>query len=206
MDAARILLVDDNPEYLADSLPMYGYDITVARNGIEAISLLSKSRNHFDLILLDVMMPHLDGFQTLQTIREMEKGKSIPIIMLTALNEDQKQVIGLKKGADDYITKPFVLPNLLARVEALLRRVSWSKPNNNVEINLDGRVDIVPLTHQQKEILKYSAKGKTTPEIAEILNVTPSTIKTHFAGIFKRLKVTNRTQAILVAMQMRLLD
>jgi len=206
MESIRILLVDDNPDFLADSLPMYGYDVTVARDGIEAIHLLSAKKNDYDLIILDVMMPHMDGFQTLQTIREMEKWQSIPVIMLTALNEEQKQIIGLKKGADDYITKPFVLPNLLARIEALLRRVGWDKPKNNVEINLDKHHNIKPLTRHQKEILKYTAQGKTREEIAEIFQVAPNTIKTHFSSIYKRLNVNNRTHALLVAMQLRLLD
>jgi len=185
---------------------MYGYDVTVARNGIEAMHLLSAKKNNYDLILLDVMMPHMDGFQTLQAIRDMERWKSVPIIMLTALNEEQKQIIGLKQGADDYITKPFVLPNLLARIEALLRRIGWDKPKNNVEINLDKHSNIKPLTPQQKEILKYTAQGKTREEMAEIFQVAPNTIKSHFNGIYKILNVNNRTQALLVAMQLRLLD
>ena len=80
---------------------------------------------HFDLVLLDVMMPNMDGWDTLKAIRKNKKTERIPVIMITAVNEEQKVVSGLKIGADDYIVKPFILPNLLARVEAVLRRSNW---------------------------------------------------------------------------------
>ena len=123
---ASILLVDDNPKFLAEALPMYGYDVTVAEDGLEALKLL-KDKPHFDLILLDVMMPNMDGWDTLKAIRKNKETEFIPVIMITAVSEDQKVVSGLKIGADDYIIKPFILPNLLARIEAVLRRVNWQK-------------------------------------------------------------------------------
>ena len=123
---ASILIVDDNPKFLADALPMYGYDVTVAQDGIEALKIL-KDKSNFDLILLDVMMPNMDGWDTLKAIRKNKETEFIPVIMITAVNEDQKIVSGLKIGADDYITKPFILPNLLARIEAVLRRVNWQR-------------------------------------------------------------------------------
>ena len=119
---ASILVVDDNPKFLADALPMYGYDVTVAKDGLEALKVLDKPDKLFDLILLDVMMPNMDGWDTLKAIRSNNKTKYIPVIMITAVSEEQKVVSGLKIGADDYIVKPFILPNLLARIEAVLRR------------------------------------------------------------------------------------
>jgi DNA-binding response OmpR family regulator len=124
---ASILIVDDNPKFLADALPMYGYDVTVAEDGLEALKILGKEDAHFDLILLDVMMPNMDGWDTLKAIRKNKKTEYTPVIMITAVSEDQKVVSGLKIGADDYIVKPFVLPNLLARIEAVLRRSNWQK-------------------------------------------------------------------------------
>ena len=106
---ASILVVDDNPKFLADALPMYGYDVTVAEDGLEALKILAKEDANFDLILLDVMMPNMDGWDTLKAIRNNNKIKYIPVIMITAVSEDQKVVSGLKIGADDYIVKPFML-------------------------------------------------------------------------------------------------
>ena len=122
-DLAKILLVDDNPKYLADVLPFYGYDLKCVSDGVQALSVLD-SGEFFDIVLLDVMMPNMNGWDTLKTIRKNSKTKDIPVIMLTAVNEDQKMISGLKIGADDYIVKPFILPNLLARIEAVLRRAN----------------------------------------------------------------------------------
>ena len=93
---ASILVVDDNPKYLADALPMYGYDVTVANDGLEALKILDQKEGAFDLILLDVMMPNMDGWDTLKAIRSNKKIKYIPVIMITAVSEDQKVVSGLR--------------------------------------------------------------------------------------------------------------
>ena len=202
---ASILIVDDNPKFLADALPMYGYDITVANDGLEALKILMDKT--FDLILLDVMMPNMDGWDTLKAIRNNKKTQYIPVIMITAVSEDQKVVSGLKIGADDYIVKPFILPNLLARVEAVLRRSKWqqeAQPKAEKTLNKDINIDA--LTPKEKEVLALVAKGASNQEIADKLFVRDVTVKTHLNSIFKKLKVTNRTQAVLLAMQMNLIS
>ena len=202
---ASILVVDDNPKFLADALPMYGYDVTVANDGLEALKILMDKT--FDLILLDVMMPNMDGWDTLKAIRNNKKTQYIPVIMITAVSEDQKVVSGLKIGADDYIVKPFILPNLLARVEAVLRRSKWqqeAQPKAEKTLNKDINIDA--LTPKEKEVLALVAKGASNQEIADKLFVRDVTLKTHLNSIFKKLKVTNRTQAVLLAMQMNLIS
>ena len=203
----NILIVDDNPKYIADALPMYGYDVEVATDGVQALKILQKN-NKFDIILLDVMMPNMDGWQTLKSIRSDNKLKHLSVIMLTAVNEESKQVSGLRAGADDYITKPFILPNLLARIEALLRRTKWQQEANQVssDINIDIPQDIEPLTEREKEVLKLVAKGANNDTIAKELFVKEYTVKAHLNNIFKKLKVKNRTQAVLLSMQMKITD
>ncbi|MBQ2871973.1 response regulator transcription factor [bacterium] len=203
----NILVVDDNPKYIADALPMYGYDVEVATDGMQALKILQKN-NKFDLILLDVMMPNMDGWQTLKAIRNDNKLKHISVIMLTAVNEESKQVSGLRAGADDYITKPFILPNLLARIEALLRRTKWQQEatQSSTEINMEIPDDIEPLTEREKEVLKLVAKGANNETIANELFVKEYTVKAHLNNIFKKLKVKNRTQAVLLSMQMKITD
>lgn len=203
---ASILVIDDNPKFLADALPMYGYDVTVAEDGLEALKVLKKNQN-FDLILLDVMMPNMDGWDTLKAIRNNKDLKYMPVIMITAVSEDQKVVSGLKIGADDYIVKPFILPNLLARIEAVLRRCEWQKEaQQKSEKTLNKDVNIDLLTPKEKEVLLLVAQGASNQEIADKLFVRDVTIKTHLNSIFKKLKVTNRTQAVLLAMQMNLIN
>lgn len=191
-----VLLVDDNSKYLKDALPFYGYEVDVAFDGVQALKLLSKKR--FDIMLLDVMMPNMDGWQTLKAVRSDENTKHLPVIMLTAVSEEQKMISGLKSGADDYIVKPFILPNLLARMEAVLRRCERQKvqdlPNKKETLTK-------PLTAKEKEVLSLAAKGLSNKEIADKMFVREVTIKTHLNSIFKKLNVTNRTQAVLLAMQ-----
>ena len=204
---ASILVVDDNPKFLADALPMYGYDVTVAEDGLKALKILLETESHFDLVLLDVMMPNMDGWDTLKAIRKKKETEFLPVIMLTAVNEDQKIVSGLKIGADDYIVKPFILPNLLARIEAVLRRSNWQKESQvKNEKTINKNVNIDALTPKEKEVLMYVAKGASNQEIADKLCVRDVTVKTHLNSIFKKLKVANRTQAVLLAMQIDLIN
>ena len=203
---ASILIVDDNPKFLKDALPMYGYEVTIAEDGIEALKILGDERNNFDLILLDVMMPNMDGWDTLKAIRKNDKTKYIPVIMITAVSEEQKVVSGLKIGADDYIVKPFILPNLLARIEAVLRRSKWQSEATKTEKKINKDVNIDMLTPKEKEVLSLLAKGANNQEIANELCVQDVTIKTHLNNIFKKLKVSNRTQAVLLAMEINLIN
>ena len=206
-DFARILIVDDNPKYLEEALPMYGYNVVTAHDGVQALKILSKDFASIDLILLDVMMPNMDGWDTLKAIRNNKKTQYIPVIMITAVSEDQKVVSGLKIGADDYIVKPFILPNLLARVEAVLRRSKWQQETQpKAEKTLNKDINIDALTPKEKEVLALVAKGASNQEIADKLFVRDVTVKTHLNSIFKKLKVTNRTQAVLLAMQMNLIS
>ncbi len=204
---ASILVVDDNPKFLKDALPMYGYNVTVANDGLEALKILKDREDMFDLILLDVMMPNMDGWDTLKAIRKNPKTQYTPVIMITAVSEDQKVVSGLRIGADDYIVKPFILPNLLARIEAVLRRSKWqAEKSQKTEKKLNKDVNIDALTPKEKEVLSLVAQGASNQEIADKLFVRDVTVKTHLNSIFKKLKVTNRTQAVLLAMEINLIN
>jgi len=202
----NVLLVDDNPKYLKDALPYYGYNVRVAIDGIQALEILTTENVDYDIVLLDVMMPNLDGWGTLKAIRKLEKTKFTPVIMITAVSEEQKVIAGLKNGADDYITKPFVLPNLLARIEAVLRRSEWLKQLTSAkELPFKSKSKLQTLTNREKEVLTLVAKGANNKDIAEKLVLREVTVKSHLNSIFKKLSVTSRTQAVLLAMQMELI-
>ncbi len=199
-----VLLVDDNPKYLKDALPHYGYDVFTAADGIQALKILAE--NKFDIILLDVMMPNMNGWDTLREIRKNLETKNVPVIMITAVNEEEKMVSGLRNGADDYIIKPFILQNLLARMEAVLRR---TRRQENLPKELpfnSGDKTLKSLTSREKDVLTMAAKGANNKEIAERLVLSEVTVKSHMNSIFKKLKVTNRTQAVLLAIQMNLIE
>jgi DNA-binding response OmpR family regulator len=118
----RILIVDDTPanvHILQARLAAHGYDIVTASDGEEALAAVPAARP--DLILLDVMMPGVSGFDVCNILQDFPDTASIPIIFLTAVAETKRKVMGLNLGADDYITKPFDLHELGARVQAALR-------------------------------------------------------------------------------------
>jgi two-component system alkaline phosphatase synthesis response regulator PhoP len=117
----RILIVEDNAELafgLRNNLEIEGYAIDVAADGQAGLDAALQSPP--DLVILDLMLPKLDGFRVLRSVRDA--GLSLPILILTAKGDESNKVRGLKMGADDYVTKPFALLELLARVEAVLRR------------------------------------------------------------------------------------
>ncbi|MCW2943560.1 MAG: DNA-binding response regulator [Actinoallomurus sp.] len=117
----RILVVDDEPavrESLASSLAFEDYEVLTAMDGLEALDELDRAQP--DLVILDVLMPRLDGLTTCRRLRS--RGKTLPVLMLTARDTVGDRVTGLDAGADDYLAKPFELDELLARVRALLRR------------------------------------------------------------------------------------
>ena len=198
----NILLIDDNPKLVKDAPPMYGYHIDCAQDGLLGIEFLEKHYMQIDLVLLDIMMPKMDGWQTLERIRESKNFNTIPVIMLTAVDEDYKQISGLKIGADDYVIKPFILPNLLARIEALLRRSKWNKTEKKTKIISPETIkNVGRLTQRELEILTMVSQGASNADIADKLFVKEVTIKTHLNSIYKKLNVENRVQAVLLAIE-----
>lgn len=135
----RILLVDDENdilEFLSYNLKKEGFEVATASNGKEALGKLNDFRPH--LVVLDVMMPGMDGIETCEQIRSMPEFNNVLITFLTARSEDYSQVAGLEAGADDYINKPIKPKVLISRVKALLRRntktVTVETPKNIIEI------------------------------------------------------------------------
>jgi DNA-binding response OmpR family regulator len=168
----RILVVDDEPELvrgLEHNLRFEGYETQAATDGQEAIRLASRETP--DLILLDIMMPRLSGWDVCRTLRA--RGIDVPIIMLTARGEEVDRVLGLELGADDYVPKPFSLRELLARVRAVLRRPGPRHRYEelgfgDVRIRLRGRQVVkagqeVRLTRKEFDLLVYlvQRRGET---------------------------------------------
>lgn len=165
----KILVVDDETaisDIIKFNFEKEGYVIDTSNNGKSAIALVEK--NNYDLILLDIMMPKLNGFETL---REIRKSSDVPVIMLTAREDEVDKVLGLELGADDYVVKPFSMRELIARVKAVLRRFDvHEKKEEDVKIlnAMDLEIDlnkyqvsrngeIIELTLREFELLKFLA-------------------------------------------------
>ena len=168
MEKIKILVVDDEErmqKLLKDFLKMKDYEVLLAGNGEEAIDLFFKEKS-IALIILDVMMPKMDGWTALKTIREHSK---VPVIMLTARSEENDELKGFDYGADEYISKPFSPKILVARVEALLRR-SGVKKEELLEVGgivideaahsvtVDGKP--IELSFKEYELLQYFVENK----------------------------------------------
>ena len=159
----KILVVEDEKDIqniIKAFLENAEYKVETADDGLEGINIIQK--NKFDLILLDIMMPKIDGFVVCEMIR---KNSNVPIIILTALTDEESQLKGFDKLADDYITKPFSMPIVLKHIEAILRRTDNSKESvgilkyknmvlntENYEVFVDNKK--IPLTYREYEILK----------------------------------------------------
>ena len=164
MNNITILVVDDESrmrKLIKDFLAQKGYSILEAGYGEEALQIYEENKNHINLILLDVMMPKLDGWSVLRQIRQSSE---VPIIMLTARGEEQDELFGFELGVDEYIAKPFSPKILVARVEAILKRTMGDKTEvkdyGGIVIDPDGRtvkVDDkqVEMSLREYELLKY---------------------------------------------------
>ncbi len=164
MEGVTILVVDDEyrmRKLVKDFLQKEDYNVIEAEDGEEAIKIFNENSEKINLILLDVMMPKLDGWSVLRQIRQQSK---VPVIMLTARGEEQDELFGFELGVDEYITKPFSPKILVARVKAIINRVDNKQTENKdfggIEINTEGRtvtVDGKPieLSLREYELLKY---------------------------------------------------
>lgn len=148
----KLLIVDDEKtlvKALKFSLEKEGFQIDAAYDGKEAVDKVNDTEQNYDLIILDLMLPEIDGFEVCRMIR---KKMDIPIIMLTAKGEDIDKVLGLELGADDYITKPFNPRELIARIKSILRRVETKKDDLKKYINVgDLQIDLLHRRVQLRE-------------------------------------------------------
>lgn len=129
----KVLIIDDDKELctlMKKCVEQENLTAVVAGGGIEGLHILEESKNACSLIILDIMMPDLDGFQVLQQIR---KTSNVPVLMLTAKSDEEDKVSGLRMGADDYLTKPFSINELMARVNSLIRRYTLLNPTSSTE-------------------------------------------------------------------------
>ena len=203
----RILIVEDH-EDLADALRANlrseGYQASVASDGRQALAMVRAEPP--DIVVLDLGIPGLDGLSLLSRLRA--EGHWCPVLILSARDSDSDKVEGFRLGADDYVTKPFRTLELMARVDAMRRRVvreraaaavpsapAAASPAPNIsKLTPQQIVDACGLTVRQAEIALLIAEGRTNPEIAERLGISRFTARNHAEQILARLKVESRWQ------------
>jgi two-component system, NarL family, nitrate/nitrite response regulator NarP len=191
-----LLLIDDNPTLIKDTLISFGYQITTLVDGKQGYEHIVDSDLLYDLIILDLCMPFLSGWDLLKIIRHQSKNPSIPVMILTSNDEESGYVRGLRSGADLYLQKPFEPASLIASVEAICRRAQWTKASEETALPF-GELD--NLSDRELEILKSIAKeGLSNQELAEKLTLSVHTVKNHLKSILKKMNVKSRTHATLL--------
>jgi two-component system KDP operon response regulator KdpE len=155
----NVLVVDDEKplrDFVRRNLEVRGYKVWTASNGLEALAIFNNE--NIQLVIMDIMMPHMDGLETTRRIRQESH---VPVIILTAMGEESDKVRAFDLGADDYLTKPFGVGELLGRVKAVLRRADWSEPAPNEERIMRGEVEVDVDRH------KVTVRG-------EVVELTPT--------------------------------
>ncbi len=196
-----LLLIEDEPtmlDLLATSLEWEGFTVHRATCGELGLELARRHRPQ--LILCDVMMPGLDGYMVLATLRADPTLASTPFIFLTARGEKRDFRLGMVRGADDYLAKPVSTTDLLEAIRSRLARQqarTWHPPDFSDATPLQ----TLGLSPKQAEVLLWVAQGKTNAEVACILGITKATVKKHLEHIFEKLGVEKRGAASLIALE-----
>jgi len=207
MSGERILVVEDEPAILMaleDDLTLEGYEVDTASDGLRGFRMATSGR--YALIVLDVMLPGMDGFDVCRSLRR--EGMEAPILMLTAKGQEVDKILGLELGADDYVTKPFSPRELIARIRAILRRGSMAPRVVDRFGFGDVRVDFrkfeahgaegpIELTTREYALLRYLIEHRDEAvSRSEILkevwgsaaDVFPRTVDTHVANLRKKIE------------------
>ena len=200
----RLLVVDDEPKLLravAVDLKAEGYMVATARSGAEA--LISVAQNLPDLVISDIRMPGMDGYQLARKLRENQRTTLIPIIFLTAKDTTADRIEGFRSGVDAYVTKPFEPDELLVIVAGILRRVE----RTHTEIaRIIGKAEAEDsdfqfideeLTESEKRVAAAVARGLTNKEIAGEFGVSVRTVEHHIRHILAKKNFTNRVEIAL---------
>ncbi len=216
----KILLVEDEPDLvvtLVDRLRTEGYLVEAVGDGETALDLLL-SRS-FDLVMLDILLPGKSGIDVCRDLRQL--GVAVPVLMLTARSQPVDKVVGLKIGADDYVTKPFEMMELLARVEALLRRAQATGSGGPVfefgsvhvnvrgaEVRRDGKP--VPLSAREFQLLRYFIENRGAALSREVLlrdvwgyetSLSTRTVDVHVAWLRQKIEPDPKNPQFILTLQ-----
>ncbi len=203
----KILLIDDEPQIVQDILSLYGYDVNVETDGYSGIQHLMQDETSYDLVVLDINMPKMDGWNVLKAIRNGDACRNVPVMMLSSNDKEDSIVTGLRRGADEYLTKPVTPSRLLAHVESLFRRTQWETKASQklIDPEVESKKEAMKLlTARETEILKHLVQGMSNQDIGKKLVISETTVKNHLAHIFKKLNVSNRTQAAYIAQKLNM--
>lgn len=223
----KVLVVDDDSilrTVLKHTLEQQGYQVKTVHSGKEALAVFDQDIP--DIVVSDVSMPEMDGFEFCRQLRSQPSGQLVPFIFLSAKTDLEQRIEGHSSGADDYLTKPFEMKELLAKIEGLLersRRVHSEivhlmqqlvNSNSVIQANISAQLssanlenannqntqpEPLPLTPAEERVFWEVIQGFTNKQISELLYISPRTVQTHLSNILNKLNLENRTQLVRFA-------
>lgn len=216
----KILVVDDDKilrAVLQHTLEQEGYQVTIVNSGNDAIK--SFDRDTPDIVISDVSMPEMDGFEFCRLLRSRPSGQLVPFVFLSARDDLEDRIQGHSIGADDYLTKPFEIKELLAKIEALIEKsrrihseivhiIGQLASGNGIKISQNysdqpqentHTPEPLPLTPAEERVFWEVIQGFTNKQISERLFISPRTVQTHLSNILNKLNLENRTQLVRFA-------
>ncbi len=210
----KILIVDDEFDcqaVLALYLESQGYQVQCANSGIEALSMFEQ--NPPDLVISDVMMPEMDGFEFCRRLRSTRLGQLVPFIFLSGQGELESRIEGHSIGGDDYLVKPFQSEEILAKIKAQLERshrihaeIVRLLQNSNSEMPRPSVSPMptpnpLPLSPAEERVFWEVIQGYTNKQISDRLFISPRTVQAHLSSIFSKLQLENRAQLVRFALE-----
>lgn len=223
-----ILIADDDlgtSLSISDYLDLSGYRVITTDNGIDALSMLEK--HHPDLLVTDIMMPRMNGYELVRRIRQLSEFRLLPVILLTARTKTQERILGYQSGCDLYLPKPFELEELAAAIRNLLERsqiiqsecrfiyqdnsrnLTYTKAENG-HISVSTQVQIsqvlTPLTVREKEVLDLLTHGFSNVEIGNHLHLSPRTVEKYVSSLLRKTETSNRAELVRFAIKHDLVE
>ena len=208
----RLLIIEDQAPMrrnIALMLELEGYEVFTAENG--RIGLEQARLHRPDLVMCDVMMPEMDGYSVVQSLRSDPDLAATPFIFLTAKSDRGDVRVGMNFGADDYLTKPVVRDDLLAAVQVRLsraetheRQLQAASAHTGFDPDFSTHEPLIrafTITPREAEVLLWVAQGKSNGDVASILDMSEKTVKQHLGSVFQKIGVESRTAASLRAVE-----
>ena len=222
----NILVVDDDLGTrlsISDYLELSGYKVMTAKDGQEALNILEKY--HLDLIVTDIVMPRMNGYELVRQLRQKPSWRLLPVILLTGRTKTQERILGYKSGCDLYLPKPFELEELGAAIHNLLERsqiiqaeygynrenISSStsqkaEENHNAQFDLETSQIISSLTTSEQEVLEILTYGLSNAEIGNQLHLSPRTVEKYVSSLLRKTLTSNRAELVRFAIKHGLVE
>lgn len=217
MSLIIVVADDDLPMrlFVSEYLEMCGYSVIAAEDGQLALELVEKYHPH--LLVTDIMMPRMDGYELVRQVRQSPEFRLLPVVFLTERNSTEERIRGYKLGCDSYLPKPFEIHELGAIIRNLLERAQIMQTewhlrmqtptlSGNANTTAQTAVSISNLSKREKEVLELITRGLSNIEIGDRLHLSARTIEKYVSNLLRKTETSNRAELVRIAIEQRLID